>query len=79
MLFTFTINKMFFISLTEPCTVDEDLMRPHNIGFRHVSNMKLYVPHNDHMTFSCTRGRHDGRLSMRQQCVDGVMHLPTCI
>ncbi|XP_073332115.1 complement factor H-related protein 1-like [Pagrus major] len=61
-----------------PCTVDTEAMSRHNIAFRFGGDNKLYAPHNDHITFTCVRGRHDGRLNMRQSCIDGVMHLPTC-
>ncbi|XP_073331839.1 complement factor H-like [Pagrus major] len=61
-----------------PCTVDTEAMSRHNIAFKYKDDNKLYAPHNDHITFTCVRGRHDGRLNMRQSCIDGVMHLPTC-
>ncbi|XP_068446215.1 complement factor H-like [Clinocottus analis] len=63
----------------KPCTVDELIMRSHNINFRYGSEDKLYATHNDHLTFECNRGKRlVGTMSMRQKCVDGVMQLPTC-
>uniref|UniRef100_A0A3P9H2L7 Sushi domain-containing protein n=1 Tax=Oryzias latipes TaxID=8090 RepID=A0A3P9H2L7_ORYLA len=41
---------------------------------------KVYLEHNDHITFRCKSGkRHDGRVAMRQQCIEGVIQLPTCV
>uniref|UniRef100_A0A668AB77 Complement factor H like 4 n=1 Tax=Myripristis murdjan TaxID=586833 RepID=A0A668AB77_9TELE len=61
-----------------PCTVTQDDMRRKNIELRYKSDPKIYSRHRDFVTFSCTRGRHDGRLAMRQQCIDGEMLLPSC-
>ncbi|XP_008293902.1 complement factor H [Stegastes partitus] len=67
------------IRCLKPCTVDEDAMSRHNIRFRHTWEKKLYSPHDDAITFSCSDGtRHDGTLEMRQKCINGVIHLPTC-
>ncbi|KAF7648106.1 hypothetical protein LDENG_00161560 [Lucifuga dentata] len=63
----------------KPCTVDAELMRQHNIEFKHRDTSKLYAPHNDVLEFRCTWGhRHVSTVSMRQWCNNGVMHLPTC-
>ncbi|XP_034386228.1 complement factor H-related protein 3 [Cyclopterus lumpus] len=63
----------------KPCTVDRAAMNSHNITFRYKRDDKMYSPHNDHITFVCTRGKTQvGTLEMRQRCVDGVMQLPTC-
>uniref|UniRef100_A0A8C3A288 Sushi domain-containing protein n=1 Tax=Cyclopterus lumpus TaxID=8103 RepID=A0A8C3A288_CYCLU len=63
----------------KPCTVDRAAMNSHNISFRYKQDNKIYSPHNDHITFVCTRGKTQvGTLEMRQRCVDGVMQLPTC-
>uniref|UniRef100_A0A672ITN6 Sushi domain-containing protein n=1 Tax=Salarias fasciatus TaxID=181472 RepID=A0A672ITN6_SALFA len=39
---------------------------------------KMYLSHNDEVAFICARGRHGNALEMRQRCVDGVLHLPSC-
>nr|XP_033478142.1 complement factor H-like isoform X2 [Epinephelus lanceolatus] len=63
----------------KPCTVDRDAMNVHNIAFRFIYDDKLYSAHNDEIEFMCTRRRTlVGRYGLRQKCVDGVMHLPTC-
>nr|XP_057929822.1 complement factor H-like [Doryrhamphus excisus] len=63
----------------KPCTVNRELMSKHNVVFRYRRDDKLYSTHNDIIEFWCTRGtRHDGVLSMRQKCIDGLMDLPTC-
>ncbi|KAK9519680.1 hypothetical protein VZT92_022392 [Zoarces viviparus] len=67
------------IRCLKPCTVDEEAMRSHNIDFRYGSERKIYVRHNDRITFKCTERRQPvGTLGMRFQCVDGEVHLPTC-
>ncbi|XP_028442496.1 complement factor H-related protein 1 isoform X3 [Perca flavescens] len=62
----------------KPCTVDRELMNRYNIAFRYTHADKLYLSHNDFIEFTCTKGRDTGTLSMRQQCIDGVVNLPTC-
>ncbi|XP_057696961.1 complement factor H-like isoform X2 [Corythoichthys intestinalis] len=63
----------------KPCTVNRELMSTHNILFRYTRDDKLYSAHDDEIEFRCAqRTRHDGALSMRQKCIDGVMELPTC-
>ncbi|XP_071388060.1 complement factor H-related protein 1-like [Centroberyx affinis] len=62
----------------KPCTVNEADMRKNNIAFRYTYQTKLYAEHNDEMSFSCAKGRHDGRLEMRQRCNDGEISLPSC-
>nr|XP_046247870.1 complement factor H-related protein 4-like [Scatophagus argus] len=67
------------IRCLKPCTVNEELMRNHNIEFKYSHETKLYAPHNDRLQFQCVgRTRHDGRVSMLQSCLDGVINLPTC-
>lgn len=66
------------LSLAEPCTVDKEAMSQRNIAFKYTHYDKLYSPHYDEIEFRCTEGRRVGTLHMRQRCVDGVMHLPTC-
>lgn len=72
------LTKSYLLTLTEPCTVNREDMRKHNIQFRYVSDDKLYSQHNDVIEFRCTRGRPVGSSGMRQKCIEGVMHLPTC-
>ncbi|KAM6938259.1 complement factor H-related protein 4-like [Lycodopsis pacificus] len=63
----------------KPCTVEREAIRSHNIEFRYGSQDKLYLVHNDHVTFVCISNRTPVDTSaMRCQCVDGEMHLPTC-
>ncbi|XP_040896645.1 complement factor H like 5 [Toxotes jaculatrix] len=66
------------ITCLKPCTVDRELMSRYNIAFRYTYQDKLYVVHDDVTEFACTRGRHTGSLGMRQRCIDGVLHLPSC-
>ncbi|XP_031725607.1 complement factor H-like [Anarrhichthys ocellatus] len=67
------------IRCLKPCTVDREAMRSHNIDFRYGSQDKLYLVHNDHVTFVCISNRKPVDTSgMRCQCVDGEMNLPTC-
>uniref|UniRef100_A0A667ZMY8 Sushi domain-containing protein n=1 Tax=Myripristis murdjan TaxID=586833 RepID=A0A667ZMY8_9TELE len=61
-----------------PCTVTLDDMRRNNIGLKYKPDSKMYSPHKDFLEFNCTTGSPDGRLAMRQQCIDGVMLLPSC-
>uniref|UniRef100_UPI003AAAE3E2 complement factor H-related protein 2-like n=1 Tax=Centroberyx gerrardi TaxID=166262 RepID=UPI003AAAE3E2 len=62
----------------KPCTVSADHMRQNNIAFKYTYETKLYSPHNDEIEFRCIKGRHDGRLAMRQRCNDGEISLPSC-
>ncbi|KAF3690589.1 Complement factor H H factor 1 Precursor [Channa argus] len=67
------------ITCLRPCTVDKEIMLKHNIAFLYSGEEKLYSPHQTYITFRCTgRTRHVGTVSMRQQCIDGVISLPTC-
>ena len=76
---SYECNVIYLLSFTEPCTVDRELMDAHNVVFMYKDDDKLYSAHGDHITFMCSRGRrHDGKQGMRQQCIDGVMNLPTC-
>ncbi|KAM7387714.1 hypothetical protein PAMP_023935 [Pampus punctatissimus] len=55
----------------KPCTVNEELMRTHNIAFRFSPKHKLYSEHNDVIEFMCSNGRrHDGRVALRQYCIN---------
>uniref|UniRef100_A0A7N8X7K7 Sushi domain-containing protein n=1 Tax=Mastacembelus armatus TaxID=205130 RepID=A0A7N8X7K7_9TELE len=62
----------------KPCTIDEELMKQHNIAFRYSYEKKLYSPHGDEIEFMCIAGRHVGTVGMRPRCNNGVMQLPTC-
>ncbi|XP_033478143.2 complement factor H-related protein 2-like isoform X1 [Epinephelus lanceolatus] len=63
----------------KPCTVDRETMSAHNIALRFSHVDKAYTTHNDEIQFRCTGQRRPaGTVSMRQRCVDGVLHLPTC-
>ncbi|KAF3690587.1 Complement factor H H factor 1 Precursor [Channa argus] len=67
------------ITCLRPCTVDKEIMLKHNIAFLYSWEEKLYSPHETFLSFRCTgRTRHVGTVSMRQQCIDGVISLPTC-
>ncbi|KAM3620616.1 uncharacterized protein V6R79_025942 [Siganus canaliculatus] len=70
----------FMQCVNEPCTVTVEEVRTQNIYFTNKPHeTKLYIPHNDFLSVSCVSGTsHYGRVSMRQQCVDGVVTLPTC-
>lgn len=64
-----------------PCVVTAADMKPHNINFsvkRKQNEKKMYAPHDDRITFTCTRGNPDRTMSMTQYCIDGTMSLPTC-
>lgn len=71
-----TSHESFLLCPAGPCIVDAAVMTTHNVGFRWKNIM--YVPHNDHVEFRCTRGRPVGSSSMRQKCVEGEMTLPNC-
>ncbi|XP_075901187.1 complement factor H-related protein 1-like [Nelusetta ayraudi] len=66
------------IKCYKPCTVNSAIMTTHNIAFSHSLKDTLYAPHNDHITFSCTRGNPVDSSGMRRKCVDGEMPLPSC-
>uniref|UniRef100_A0A3P9K5I7 Sushi domain-containing protein n=1 Tax=Oryzias latipes TaxID=8090 RepID=A0A3P9K5I7_ORYLA len=64
----------------KPCTVTKEEMDRNNLVFLKDWIHKIYSEHNDHLTFRCKSGkRHDGRVTMRQQCIEGVIQLPTCV
>ncbi|XP_060890800.1 complement factor H-related protein 2-like, partial [Labrus mixtus] len=63
----------------KPCTVAGESLSKHNIRFRYSTQDKLYLSHNDVVTFSCTVGRRPGAsMNMRPACNDGVIDLPSC-
>uniref|UniRef100_A0A8C6WXR8 Sushi domain-containing protein n=1 Tax=Neogobius melanostomus TaxID=47308 RepID=A0A8C6WXR8_9GOBI len=68
------------ITCLKPCTINSDLIIPNKIQFKYKKDNKLYIPHDDHITFACIRGAtHDNDGGMRRKCVDGVMILPRCV
>lgn len=73
-----TSHVVFPLCPAEPCTVNSAIMTAHNIAFSHSWKDTLYAPHNDHITFSCTRGNPVDSSGMRRKCVDGEMPLPSC-
>ncbi|XP_078802247.1 complement factor H-like isoform X2 [Oryzias latipes] len=64
----------------KPCTMTQEEMDRNNLVLQKDWLDKIYSQHNDHLTFKCKSGkRHDGRVAMRQQCIEGVIQLPTCV
>ncbi|KAL1022838.1 hypothetical protein UPYG_G00033100 [Umbra pygmaea] len=70
------------VTCLKPCTVNEQLMAEQNIKFAWWTPdpNKIYCKHLDHVTFACTEGKRQTKdsVAFRQQCVDGIMHLPRC-
>ncbi|XP_061594582.1 complement factor H-like [Cololabis saira] len=66
------------IKCLKPCTVNQGDMDERNIKFVYGGRTKMYAEHEDHITFACKRAGQVSSLPLRQQCVDGVMELPTC-
>ncbi|XP_061594581.1 complement factor H-like [Cololabis saira] len=66
------------IKCLKPCTVNQRDMDERNIRFAVGRGKKMYAEHEDHITFVCKRAGQVSSLPLRQQCVDGVMDLPTC-
>uniref|UniRef100_A0A672IQN6 Sushi domain-containing protein n=1 Tax=Salarias fasciatus TaxID=181472 RepID=A0A672IQN6_SALFA len=63
----------------KPCVVEGEAMINRSIKFKYSRfPTKMYLSHNDEVAFICARGRHGNALEMRQRCVDGVLHLPSC-
>ncbi|XP_041646762.1 complement factor H-related protein 2-like [Cheilinus undulatus] len=63
----------------KPCIVTAETISKYNIHFRYTLANKLFLSHNDAVTFSCTEGRQPvASQSMRQRCADGVVNFPTC-
>uniref|UniRef100_A0A3Q3EGF9 Sushi domain-containing protein n=1 Tax=Labrus bergylta TaxID=56723 RepID=A0A3Q3EGF9_9LABR len=57
----------------KPCTVASESLSKHS------TQEKLYLSHNDVVTFSCTVGRRPGAsMNMRPACNDGEIDLPSC-
>ncbi|RVE55356.1 hypothetical protein OJAV_G00237180 [Oryzias javanicus] len=64
----------------KPCTVTKEEMDKRNVQSRKPWFDKIYCPHEHHLTFICKDGkRHDERVGLRQQCIEGVISLPTCV
>lgn len=79
-LFCGQIDSVFllFSLFLEPCTVNKELMNEHKIGFAFAKKNKVYLSHRDHITFRCNSGKRlVGNMSMRVQCNDGEITLPT--
>ncbi|XP_061594971.1 complement factor H-like [Cololabis saira] len=66
------------IKCLKPCTVNQRDMDERNIRFAHGGRTKMYLEHKDHIRFVCKHQRQVSSVPLRQQCVDGVMELPTC-
>ncbi|KAM9848810.1 complement factor H-like [Aulostomus maculatus] len=67
------------IRCLKPCTVDREVMNKHHVEFKYRRDDKMYSSHNDEIEFRCQYGRrHVGNLLMRQTCLEGVIHIPTC-
>ncbi|XP_073669685.1 complement factor H-related protein 2-like [Paramisgurnus dabryanus] len=64
----------------EPCLASQEEMDKRNIKLRRSRIERLYIPHEDHMTFVCKRGKSPKRSSVefRQQCLYGKMTFPEC-
>ncbi|XP_034093343.1 complement factor H-like isoform X2 [Gymnodraco acuticeps] len=60
----------------QPCTVNEDDNRQHNITFKY--NGSTYFTHDEIIGFRCARGIPVGSVSLLQRCNSGVIVLPTC-
>uniref|UniRef100_A0A3P9H2R8 Sushi domain-containing protein n=1 Tax=Oryzias latipes TaxID=8090 RepID=A0A3P9H2R8_ORYLA len=61
-----------------PCSVSPEEMNQHNILFAR-DVQKTFIEHGGYVTFKCKGGKlPDGLLEMHQQCVEGVIDLPTC-
>jgi len=75
----FLLTKtLFLFYFAGPCTVNSDDMAANNIEMVRGYN-KLYLEHNDHITFHCIRGTYRVvSQPMRQRCDNGVMVLPKC-
>ncbi|XP_071342420.1 complement factor H-related protein 1-like [Trachinotus anak] len=64
------------IRCLQPCIVDEDNMRQHNITLKSTDNK--YFAHDDVIEFRCARGVPVGSVPLRQRCNGGVILIPTC-
>uniref|UniRef100_A0A3P9K5X6 Sushi domain-containing protein n=1 Tax=Oryzias latipes TaxID=8090 RepID=A0A3P9K5X6_ORYLA len=61
-----------------PCSVSPEEMNQHYILFAR-DVQKTFIEHGGYVTFKCKGGKlPDGLLEMHQQCVEGVIDLPTC-
>ncbi len=71
-----TLNATFLLSPAEPCVVNEDLFRQHNITLK--SGDKIYFSHDELVEFKCATGIPVGSVGLHQRCNSGVILLPTC-
>uniref|UniRef100_A0A9J8CS42 Complement factor H like 4 n=1 Tax=Cyprinus carpio carpio TaxID=630221 RepID=A0A9J8CS42_CYPCA len=67
------------IKCLKPCTVTVEEMNERGIELAFADQQKLFAPHDDHITFTCQRGKILVGFSLRQKCNDGVMTLPKCV
>uniref|UniRef100_A0A671PR32 Beta-2-glycoprotein 1 n=1 Tax=Sinocyclocheilus anshuiensis TaxID=1608454 RepID=A0A671PR32_9TELE len=67
------------IRCLKPCTVTVEEMERRGLEFAYVNLQNMFVPHDDHITFMCKRGKVLGGVPLRPQCNDGVMTLPACV
>uniref|UniRef100_A0A8C1P2E9 Beta-2-glycoprotein 1 n=1 Tax=Cyprinus carpio TaxID=7962 RepID=A0A8C1P2E9_CYPCA len=67
------------IKCLKPCTVTVEEMNERGIELAYTDLQKMFVPHNDHLTFACKRGKVTVGIALRQKCNDGVITLPECV
>ncbi|XP_024134333.1 complement factor H [Oryzias melastigma] len=63
----------------KPCSVSREDLSQNNILFARDS-YKPFIEHGSYVTFTCKGGKlPDGLLEMHQQCVEGLIDLPSCV
>ncbi|XP_072517216.1 complement factor H-like [Salminus brasiliensis] len=63
----------------QPCTVDVSDMDARYIKLGFGGRTKIYSEHGDFITFVCQeRHKPKGTVTLRQQCLHGVINLPAC-
>ncbi|XP_050950052.1 complement factor H-related protein 2-like isoform X4 [Labeo rohita] len=67
------------IKCLKPCTVTKQMMDERGIELAFRDDQKMFVQHDDHITFKCQLGKHSRSTAFRQQCNDGEMTLPLCV
>ncbi|XP_016121225.1 complement factor H-related protein 3-like [Sinocyclocheilus grahami] len=67
------------IRCLKPCTVTVEEMDRRGIELAYVNRQKMFIPHDDHISFMCQRGKVSGGVPLRPQCNDGVVTLPECV
>ncbi|XP_053490548.1 complement factor H isoform X2 [Ictalurus furcatus] len=69
-----------FVKCLKPCIVTIEDMDANNIKQYYGQKRKMYSQHGDQISFTCQSGkRPTNKVAFRQQCRDGVMHLPLCM